>query len=393
MVTPSPTTIPSERSRKIRTDFSESLVRVTEGFNESRFDRVPAEEEYFKTMLLWERKRAERSNSPFMLLLIDLSGLQFYPNAHYAVTLLASSVIAEIRETDLAGWYESGKTLGIIYTEFNKKNIKAVVDRIANILSVRLDPQQSACVNILHYIFPEDEIIGEGLDYNLSEALYQRNPDRYVSEKVCFICKRGIDIAVSLFGIIISLPLFIIVPIIIRLSSKGPAYFIQERVGRYGKKFKIIKFRTMKQENDCQIHQSYMKDFIKNSSKVAAEGKKVIFKMTSDPRVTTIGKILRKTSLDELPQLINVLLGTMSMVGPRPAIPYEVNEYDLWHKRRVFEVKPGLTGIWQVEGRSKTDFDNMVRMDIKYIKTWSPILDIMILIKTPFALLAAKGAY
>ena len=143
--------------------------------------------------------------------------------------------------------------------------------------------------------------------------------------------------------------------------------------------------------NDSTIHKEFVTDFIKGKIKETPDGRKSIFKIKNDPRVTPIGRILRKTSLDEIPQFINVLLGDMSLVGPRPSIPYEVEQYDLWHHRRVLEVKPGITGLWQVEGRSSLTFDNMVRLDLQYIKKWTFFLDIKLLIKTPFTLV--KGAY
>ena len=135
-----------------------------------------------------------------------------------------------------------------------------------------------------------------------------------------------------------------------------------------------------------------MKQFICNKENDDRTGKN-IYKMKDDPRITKIGRFLRKSSLDELPQFLNVLLGQMSLVGPRPAIPYEVDEYDIWHKRRVLEVKPGITGVWQVDGRSNTPFEKMVRMDINYIKNWSLLTDIKLILKTPLAVFAAKGAY
>jgi lipopolysaccharide/colanic/teichoic acid biosynthesis glycosyltransferase len=143
--------------------------------------------------------------------------------------------------------------------------------------------------------------------------------------------------------------------------------------------------------NDATIHKDFVTDFIKGNIKESADGQKPVFKIQNDPRITPIGRFLRKTSLDEIPQFINVLMGDMSLVGPRPSIPYEVEQYDLWHRRRVLEVKPGITGLWQVEGRSSLTFDNMVRLDLQYIKRCSFFLDMKLLIKTPFMLV--KGAY
>jgi lipopolysaccharide/colanic/teichoic acid biosynthesis glycosyltransferase len=148
-------------------------------------------------------------------------------------------------------------------------------------------------------------------------------------------------------------------------------------------------------KNDDSAHREYMKQFIRGQAEAVKDettGTKV-YKLVDDTRVTPIGKFLRKTSLDEVPQFINVLLGDMSLVGPRPPIPYEVEVYDLWHRRRVLESKPGITGYWQIEGRSMTSFDSMVRMDIRYINTRSTLYDLKVILKTPLALLTAKGAY
>ncbi|HLX45879.1 MAG TPA: sugar transferase, partial [Bryobacteraceae bacterium] len=130
-----------------------------------------------------------------------------------------------------------------------------------------------------------------------------------------------------------------------------------------------------------------------NSSKPAGGAQTSVYKITNDPRITTVGRFLRKTSLDELPQFLNVLRGDMSLVGPRPPIPYEVECYDIWHKRRLLAVKPGITGLWQVRGRSKTSFDEMVRLDLKYGETWSLWLDVKILLETPRAVFTGDGAY
>jgi len=146
---------------------------------------------------------------------------------------------------------------------------------------------------------------------------------------------------------------------------------MQKRVGQGGRLFTFLKFRSMRVQKDCSVHKEFIKQYIKKSDSAQKSGGQKIYKMKNDPRVTPIGKFIRKTSIDELPQLFNVLIGDMSLVGPRPAIPYEVEEYDIWHKRRVLEVKPGITGYWQVKGRSKTSFEVMVRMDLQYIRQWS----------------------
>jgi lipopolysaccharide/colanic/teichoic acid biosynthesis glycosyltransferase len=147
--------------------------------------------------------------------------------------------------------------------------------------------------------------------------------------------------------------------------------------------------------NDPGIHKEYVKRFIsgKLEGEPARKGQHAVYKIKDDPRLTRIGKFLRKTSLDELPQLVNVLKGEMSLVGPRPPIPYELENYDIWHRRRVLEAKPGITGLWQVNGRSSTSFDDMVRLDLRYARGWSPWLDIKILLQTPRAVLSGEDAY
>ncbi len=149
--------------------------------------------------------------------------------------------------------------------------------------------------------------------------------------------------------------------------------------------------------NDPQVHQEYVQRFIagqaENNSSENGEDRPVVFKITNDPRVTPVGRFLRKTSLDELPQFWNVLRGEMSLVGPRPPVQYEFDVYDVWHRRRVLEVKPGITGLWQVSGRSRTCFDDMVRLDLRYTQSWSLWLDLRILAATPRAVFTGDGAY
>ena len=170
--------------------------------------------------------------------------------------------------------------------------------------------------------------------------------------------------------------------------------FKQERLGHYGKPFVVLKFRSMRTNCDAQIHEKYVHQFIAGRVEDNSnENKKPVFKIQGDPRITSIGKFLRKTSLDELPQFWNVLRGDMSLVGPRPPIAYEYKAYEVWHRRRVLEIKPGITGLWQVEGRSRTRFDDMVRLDLKYARAWSVWLDLKILAQTPAAVIQGEGAH
>ncbi len=197
-----------------------------------------------------------------------------------------------------------------------------------------------------------------------------------------FLWKRTIDIAISLFMIILFLPVFLTIGLLIKLTSKGPILFVQDRVGYNKRVFKLLKFRTM--VCDAEARQAELEHLNE------ADGP--IFKMKNDPRVTKVGKLLRKTSLDELPQLFNVLRGDMSLVGPRPLPLRDVKLFDnLWYKRR-FSVRPGITGLWQINGRSETEFSSLIKYDLEYIDKWSPWLDLKIMLKTVPAVLFGTGA-
>ena len=199
--------------------------------------------------------------------------------------------------------------------------------------------------------------------------------------------KRIIDVIGSLLGLLLLSPFFILAAIIIRLTSKGPAFYRQTRMGHLGKPFTFMKFRTMHASGGEGIHKDYTRRFI-----LGKVGKAPVFKIVDDPRVTAVGRLLRRTSLDELPQLVNVLKGEMSLVGPRPPVPYEWEIYRPWHRQRLMEATPGMTGLWQVTGRNTTSFNRMVRLDLKYARSWSLWLDLKILMKTPLAVVLGKGA-
>jgi exopolysaccharide biosynthesis polyprenyl glycosylphosphotransferase len=194
--------------------------------------------------------------------------------------------------------------------------------------------------------------------------------------------KRAMDVVISLVSLIFLAPLFVLLSIIIRLDSPGPSIFRQIRVGKGEQLFSCFKFRSMR------VGAEEEKDTLLDKNEVSGP----VFKMRDDPRITSVGRFIRRTSLDELPQLLNVLMGHMSMVGPRPAIPSEVQRYQPWHKRRL-EVAPGITGLWQVSGRSELTFDEMVLLDLYYIENWSPFLDLQILFRTIPKVLLGEGAY
>ncbi len=206
------------------------------------------------------------------------------------------------------------------------------------------------------------------------------------------IVKRSFDFTAALCLVVLSLPLLIIIALCIKITSKGPILFVQERVGQGGKLFKFYKFRSMKPDNDTSIHEAYMQKLIRGEVEANKATEAPQFKIENDPRVTEFGRFIRKTSLDELPQLFNVLNGSMSLVGPRPPIPYEVQAYKSWHLQRL-SVKPGVTGLWQVSGRSSVAFDEMVQLDLEYIEKRNIFLDLKILFQTiPAALNTSTAA-
>ncbi|HMQ04700.1 MAG TPA: sugar transferase [Pyrinomonadaceae bacterium] len=205
--------------------------------------------------------------------------------------------------------------------------------------------------------------------------------------------KRLSDIVVSLSAIVVLAPVWLVVVILIKLDSKGPVLFRQERVGMDGRIFLCYKFRTMHYGADDRLHREAYRRNIGGSHRSDDEGaeEQLFGKVISDPRVTALGRRLRRSSLDELPQLVNVLKGDMSVVGPRPPIPYEVAEYQSWHRKRL-DMKPGITGLWQVSGRSRLPFEEMVRIDLYYIENWSVWLDLKILLLTLPAIFRGDGA-
>jgi exopolysaccharide biosynthesis polyprenyl glycosylphosphotransferase len=205
--------------------------------------------------------------------------------------------------------------------------------------------------------------------------------------------KRGSDMVIAVLALTILSPLWLLIALLIKLDSRGPVFYKQERVGMDGRVFLFYKFRTMRADADDSRHREFQRKYIQGEpdSNLGDEDRPA-YKLLSDERVTRLGKILRKTSLDELPQLFNVLRGDMSVVGPRPPIPYEVESYELWHRKRL-DLKPGITGLWQVSGRNRLPFDEMVRMDLYYIENWSLLLDLKIILQTLPVMWRGEDAY
>jgi exopolysaccharide biosynthesis polyprenyl glycosylphosphotransferase len=355
-------------------------------------------EDVFRRIFCWERKRAERSGRCFLLMLVHVESILRANQSERALSEIVSALSSSTREADLAGWYRAGAMLGVIFTEFREGDRKAMESltsaKVTASLRSRLTPEQLEKMHISFHFFPETEDksgLSQPADAELYPDLFERDEERRFSRFV----KRSMDIAGSLATLILCSPLLVLISVAIKLTSKGPILFKQERVGRYGSRFTFLKFRSMECGSDARIHREYVKQYIAGEAEAvrANETQNAVYKIQSDPRITRVGKFLRRSSLDELPQFINVLRGDMSLVGPRPPIPYELEGYQIWHRRRVLESKPGITGLWQVNGRSRVKFDDMVRMDLQYAKTWSLWLDVKILLQTPAAVLFGAGAY
>jgi len=354
-------------------------------------------EEHFRRMLSRERKRSERSRKHFVLMLIDGKGLKS-KKTDALLEQIAVVLGASVRETDVAGWFEANAVFGVVFTEFGECEVSTAVKIIEAKMTAELQrsfrASQLTSFQISFYSFP-DGWDGKGPAKPVDAEFY---PDLFEVEKkkkLSLLLKRVMDVLGASVALLLLSPVFLVLAVLVKLTSKGPVFFRQQRVGKYGVPFEFLKFRSMHVSTDAAIHKEYVKKFI--AGKTVPSGSnpdaKVTYKITNDPRVTWIGKIMRRTSLDEIPQFWIVLEGQMSLVGPRPPIPYELETYDIWHRRRVLESRPGITGLWQVYGRSKTTFDEMVRLDLQYSRMWSPMLDVKILLQTPRAVLSGDGAY
>jgi lipopolysaccharide/colanic/teichoic acid biosynthesis glycosyltransferase len=346
-------------------------------------------EAMFRGVLVRERKRADRSNGAFTLLLLEINADLTSLAWRHAFEALAAAK----RETDVIGWFERGRVVGLLLLDAGVTDApacRALENRVRGELAKRLKLASMAGVSIGVHAHPaplEDREKGAEPIDELLIAMQPRN-DRSLTARI----KRGLDVGGSLMLLLLVGPVFLIIAALIKLTSPGPVFFRQVRVGQDAKTFTILKFRTMFANADHALHRDYVSWFIQASGKSAAGSHNGVFKLTHDPRITPIGRLLRKTSLDELPQFLNVLTGEMSLVGPRPPIPYELEQYKPWHCRRVLDAKPGITGLWQVSGRSRTTFDEMVRLDLRYARTRSLWTDIKILLATPRAVISGKGA-
>jgi lipopolysaccharide/colanic/teichoic acid biosynthesis glycosyltransferase len=374
----------------------------------------------FADLIYYERERSERTNNHFSLIHVDFKKYNGNTNAQ-AFKEVIKTIESTFRTIDRAGWTKNN-TICILLPETKTDGAKYAAVKFKNKLKERLG-EKSSLLDFTISTYPE---IPDSKENNIHSKEKRSRPSsspeiytmEYASNPLMsdiipldsscildlgamglredwqLVIKRLIDIAGALFGLIIFSPLILIIVAAIKLTSKGPILFCQDRMGYQGIKFPFLKFRSMHIDNDENLHREYVKKHIQGNHNEINTGSedRPCYKMKNDPRVTPLGKILRKSSMDELPQFFNVLVGQMSLVGPRPPIPYELDNYQNWHMKRILNVKPGITGLWQIKGRSLTTFDEMVRMDLQYANNWGLWLDFKILFSTVKVVFTGMGA-
>lgn len=355
------------------------------------------DEDIFRDTVTRERKRADRSGLAMAMLLIGAQG-SLHDNSPALFAGIVDAMAAVKSDIDIVGWFERESIMGLIVPDLDPADMVAICERLdSNIrkeIATRFEGELSEGLSIRMCVHPESLQFGEEDLQTLDPFLY---PELYArQERVTLfqVLKRGVDIVGSLALLLLLLPILSAIAVLVKCSSRGPILFHQVRFGQMLKPFMMSKFRTMIADADHSIHHHYVSWFISSSGKEqeGSKDKPKTFKLTNDPRITPIGRFLRKSSLDELPQLWNVLWGDMSLVGPRPPLWYELQQYKPWHRHRVLDSKPGITGLWQVTGRSRTTFDEMVRLDIRYARGRSLWADFKILLATPAAVIKGKGA-
>jgi lipopolysaccharide/colanic/teichoic acid biosynthesis glycosyltransferase len=372
------------------------LSRIFEGtisrVNGHGSNRTPLRETAFGNAISGEVLRSERSGNSLLLVLVHFDGLQ-RSNRHDQFTkAVCQSIASVIRATDTIGWYMQNHTLGVLFNDLREPAKCRVLDsidaKLQKALTATITVESGKRPRLTYHMLPDVARASGPGDPVLAPKCV---PDPRTATG---ILKRCVDIAGSLLLLLMLLPLLAIIAVAIKLTSQGPVFYRQTRIGHGGRTFTLLKFRSMFPNCDDSLHRNYVTRMIAGAQVPHGhEAGLAIYKIVNDPRVTPVGKILRRNSLDELPQLCNVLRGDMSLVGPRPPLPYEFACYRGWHRRRVLEVKPGLTGLWQVYGRCRTTFEEMVRLDLRYARQWSLWLDLKILLSTPAAVVLRSGAY
>jgi lipopolysaccharide/colanic/teichoic acid biosynthesis glycosyltransferase len=340
-------------------------------------------ERLFRDTLVRERRRAERADRAVGLLLVTRERRD--QDSTKAWRGLVAAISATKRATDVVGWFTASDTLGIILAGDARQQF----DTHNTHLFRRLEAEAVHGFSLQLCVHPAPATSDQGvdaIDALLEPSLEAKRLRRYD------VVKRLLDAVLSASLLLLLSPVMLVVAALVKMTSRGPVLFRQQRTGQMMKPFIMLKFRTMEVNAAPAIHQEFVSAFITGRQTAGKTDPDRLFKIVKDPRITSIGGFLRRTSLDELPQLWNVVRGDMSLVGPRPPLPYEVAQYKTWHMRRIGEAKPGLTGLWQVKGRSRTTFDEMVRLDLRYVRTRSLWTDLRILLATPRAVISGKGA-
>ncbi|MHC4456686.1 MAG: sugar transferase [Planctomycetota bacterium] len=374
--------------------------------------------ERFRTILECERARFDRNSHQFSLVTFDVGNSEA---GSVQARRLVHSITNRIRSIDEAGWLDNER-IGVLLPYTSATGAWRLADDVCQSIASKATPPEYAVYTYPSMWFSDND--GQPVQLHFqdisSEWKTTTSPSSIVSTKYTeggtfdfaaqhspgkrtqncgelvealkpfFLrplptWKRAMDIVGALLGLIVLSPLMLFAVIIIKIVSPGPAFFRQQRVGYMGKTFAMWKFRTMKVGTDTSVHQQYLAKLISAAAHNDENSTRPMTKLDSDLQIIPFGKILRQTYIDELPQLINVLRGEMSLIGPRPPILYEVDEYLHWHKGRV-DVVPGMTGLWQVSGKNQLTFNEMVRLDIQYWRKKSIWLDIKILLMTPLAI-------
>jgi lipopolysaccharide/colanic/teichoic acid biosynthesis glycosyltransferase len=359
-----------------------SSILDSEGTRQSQIPAVADEvlnEGAFHRMITIERKRSERSQRPFVLLLVDMGRKKTGDQNGRVLLDLLAALRAATRETDVTGWYKENSVVGVMFTEIildNNLVLSTILSRIGSVLRDRLDSEQFSRIKFSFHVFPDDWD-SQDPEHPSNPTLYPDLEKRDKENRLGRATKRMIDVLGSLGLLVLLSPVLLLIATAVKLTSRGPVLFQQKRIGEHGTPFTFLKFRSMYINNSSKEHEAYVKALIEGrAEKKPANGNGAgVFKLTNDP-----------------PQLINVLRGEMSLVGPRPPVPYEVEAYATWHRGRLLEAKPGITGLWQVYGRSRVEFDDMVRLDLRYARNCSPLLDLKILLQTPKAVIGGDGA-
>jgi len=409
-----------ERQFKIMRRFTARLMKLIRGIGSPAAHALPGiyPPNQFRAAIEREQARAERNGHQVTLAVIPVNG---HPDSRMSLPPRVMEAFAgRIRLMDEAGWLDDAR-IGVLMPCTSCRGAWCMIDDLCRIAEGRLSASDCKV-----YVYPYDWA-GDNGERPLQDAAearaarHTRLPEEHLPAAMCpksrpsesneaacpagdrpapeSACvhplelppgvgpsawQRALDILCSILGLTVLSPLFTLAALLIKLVSPGPVFFRQVRIGQGGRPFILWKFRTMTANADCSVHQGHVIRLIRGTAE-NGDAAGPMTKLDNDPRVIPLGGLLRGACIDELPQLINVLRGEMSLVGPRPPIAYEVSEYQLWQRRRLDAV-PGLTGLWQVSGKNRLTFDEMVRLDIRYSRQQSLGMNIMILLRTPRAI-------